>query len=437
MIQISIAHHISVLIFFGILTLPIIYFIDALPLRHALSCNPYLTFHQKIKKWLTTYHDITNNYNQYHLDAHIDGSKISKQQFFFQYLQFILIIILFGMVPIYFDTYTYLGLVLDKTPYYISWPSPYICISLLPTLMGIELIRRYYLSAHTIQPLSRITLLWLIHLCLYTILFLLFFYVFNTMTWKEIILSHTHNPINWAIITQPILFIFCILFGSHTVYLFSAQTINYGEGIGLFKNSNFEGCSEMSRFKADSKFNEDAYIRVCNRFEFAGQRRRWAFVESPIISPRIISQHNHLTILVRLGWALTIAMLFLGGWQLPYIPLSQLTTQSHILCNLFIILSITISSTSCIYILIHAYHYGWKQCRYHHVFFLLTIGMIPNACLYLLYRINPATLASNVINEWMISIICMYSLLIKLLLIYTLLILSQRIYDIIIAKRSF
>ncbi len=40
----------------------------------------------------------------------------------------------------------------------------------------------------------------------------------------------------------------------------------------------------MFRFKADSKFNEGAYIRVCNRFGFAGQRRRWAFFNSPIIN---------------------------------------------------------------------------------------------------------------------------------------------------------
>ncbi len=58
--------------------------------------------------------------------------------------------------------------------------------------------------------------------------------------------------------------------------------------MGLLKNSNFGGCSKMFRFKADSKFNEGAYIRVCNRFGFAGQRRRWAFFNSPIIGRKLL-----------------------------------------------------------------------------------------------------------------------------------------------------
>lgn len=43
----------------------------------------------------------------------------------------------------------------------------------------------------------------------------------------------------------------------------------------------------MSIFKSDSRFNEGAYILVCNRIEFAGQHRRGEFWGTPAIINKI------------------------------------------------------------------------------------------------------------------------------------------------------
>ncbi len=53
--------------------------------------------------------------------------------------------------------------------------------------------------------------------------------------------------------------------------------------MGLMKNSNFGDCSKMIRYKVDSKLNEGAYIRVCSRFGFTSQYRKWMFFNSPIL----------------------------------------------------------------------------------------------------------------------------------------------------------